>query len=120
MTVLHIIAGFLALVGLASVLHGLHVRMVTPCARGRYLFLVLDGNDAELRLKATAELFRCSPAGTYDGILAVDFGMCDEVRRACGILARESNAIEMYTAREFSERLRGKAVERMHGTDGNS
>lgn len=111
LVVIHIVFGVFALIGLASVLNGMYVKMSTYCASGRYLFVILKGNDADLRLKATEELMRCAPSGTYSGILAVDFGMTDQMKQACRIITSENNAIEMYTAHEFSKRMRGEKVE---------
>lgn len=111
LVILQIVAGILALIGLASVISGMLARVSTYCSSGRYLFVMLNGNDADLRLKATAELMRHAPSGTYSGILAVDFGMTDQMKQACRIIARENNAIELYTAQEFSKRMRGEKVE---------
>ncbi len=116
---IHTILGILAAIGLASLIQGINQRLNTYCSSGRYLLVLLNSSDADLRLKSTMELLRFSPLGTYCGIIAVDFGIDEEALTACKILQKESNAVEIYTAEEFSKRLRGETVDHDNRTKRN-
>ena len=109
--VLHIVLGFFALLGIASVVRNVSLEWISVEDRGRYWLLVLTDRDSDLRIKGAVNRLQWD-SHAAGGILAVDAGMDEDVRRACEIVAAESDAVRLMTPEEFKKWLGGQTRER--------
>lgn len=114
--VVHIVCGFFSLVGLASVLRGIAERLADVGDERRYLLVFLQGEDADLRLKSAVERLRSEPQCALGGVVAVDGGLREEVKRACHMVAEESGCAVIHPPEKFQVWLEGILRERDDGT----
>ena len=109
--VLHLLCGILSLVGLTTVICGVSRRLADVADGGRYLLVILKGEDADLHLKAAVEGVGNGQLSVDGGVVAVDAGLDENARRACRLIADESGCVALYTVSEFQNWLGGVADE---------
>ena len=110
LTVLHIVCGVLSLIGLTAVICGVTERVTAAPDDERYLLVILKGEDAGERLRAAAEEIRYGRC-RVGGVVAVDDGMTEDMRRICRRIADEIGCVVMGTAEEIRSWLGGVAGE---------
>ena len=121
--VIHILFGFLALVGLVCVWRGIADRLAAVEDEERYLLVLLHGQGAAVRLRAAVAFLQGCRDRPRGGIIAVDIGLTEEMKRACAILAREAGCVRLCTPQDVQEWLgdvsngRGDATARQCGED---
>lgn len=111
-TLIHIISVFLMLIGVVTLIRGVHYYLHSVGNSGRYIFIMLQGGDADIKLSSAIECFSLYEADYFQGIIAVDCGLTDEIRTACIIAAEESNAVEFYSRNGFLNYFGGECSER--------
>ncbi len=110
-TLIHIFAVFFMLLGIASLIKGVHYYLNSVSNSGRYIFVILDGDDADIKLRSAVEYFMLYEADAFEGIIAVDYGLSEELKTACRIVADESNAVEFYSKKGFLNFFGGECSE---------
>ena len=110
-TLIHIFAVFFMLLGLASLIKGFHYFLHSVGNSGRYILMMLKENDADMKLSSAIEYFNLYESDAFEGIIAVDFGLSDEIRTACKIVADESNVVEFYSKKGFLNYFGGECSE---------
>lgn len=108
--VIHILCGVLVLIGLTAVICGVTERVTAAPDDGRYLLVVLKGEDAGERLRAAVEEIRNGRC-RVGAVLAVDAGLTEEARRICRRIADGAGCVAVMTAVEFQNWLGGVAGE---------
>ena len=108
LTVIHILCGMLSLIGQTAVICGVSERMAAVADDERYLFVLLKGEDAGVRLHAAVEEVQ-SGRCRASGVIAVDAGLTEDMRRVCGKIAAEVGFVALYTTEEFQNWLGGVA-----------
>lgn len=112
---IHILFGFLALLGIVWLIRSFSLGFCTVESDGCYWLLVLNGPDSDLRLKSAVNRMQWDSHAAA-GILAVDGGMGEQTRRACEIVAGEAG-VRLLSKKEFEEWLGGQIRERDDRTE---
>ena len=105
-TIMSIVCLLLALAGLAWLIRWSAMQLMVPKSRGRRVLLVfLDGEEAELELRAALECTRwtgrCCPM-----ILAVDCGLKGRDRDVCQMMCAEYDNILLLPAESLPDFVR--------------
>ena len=111
LTVLHILFGVLALIGLTSVICGVVRRRDDLPDDERYLLVILKGEDADHRLRAAASAVAQGRCRIRGGVIAIDAGMEEEAKRACRMIADDVGGVAVCSLKEFQSWLGGVAGE---------
>ncbi len=118
LTIIHIFLVFLSIIGIACIVRGLQLRLVTVDDSDRYISVLLSGTDADIKLSSAMRLYE-QYGDMFKGIIAVDMGLDEHTAECCQMIMRENDAIELYSAQEFIKLLGGDLSERIDRDTGN-
>ena len=105
-TIMSVLCVLLALVGLAWLIRWTAMRIMVPKSRGRRALLVLlEGDDAEIELRAALECARWAER-CCSTVLAVDCGVTGRAKSVCYKLCQEYGNILLLPAEELPAFLR--------------
>ena len=100
-TIMSILCMLLALMGLAWLIRWTAMRIMVPKSRGRRALLVLlDGDDAEMELRAALECTRWAER-CCSVVLAVDCGITGRAKAVCHKMCQEYGNILLLPAEEL-------------------
>ena len=110
--VIHILLGFLSVIGLATVIQGIVRRVTDIPDESRRLLVLLCDEDADLKLMSAVELVRRCPSISPGGIFALDVGLSETNAYACRRIAENAGFVTVLTVGEGQQWLGGFAGER--------
>lgn len=98
----------LAIIGLVEIFHIASLAIFKTQKDPTFIIVPISGHDeeAELILRNAISKVRWLPFSDKKKVICLDLGMDDETLQICKIIAYEYDFIEIYTIKEFENKIK--------------